>query len=134
MYMDYRTILKKWLTWKAACDGEKVTQKWLAEEAGVHETTISGIMNARHVPEFDTINKIAGAFNVTVSQFLDGPQALQSPMPETLPKNETREQLQMEILKMTEQMEDDKLRLLRDWVRACIESTAGAKKNIAKEL
>lgn len=66
----FNEVLKKLL------ESKKVTQRSLAKNLNLAESTVSGYVSGTSEPDFDTLKKIANFFNVSVSIFFDEPNNL----------------------------------------------------------
>ncbi len=58
---------------KEICKQQGTTLNALAERIGVSQPSISGIATGRQKPSLDTIEKIASALNVSVSELFAAP-------------------------------------------------------------
>lgn len=59
---------------KEICKEKSITLNDLAEKIGVSQPSISGIATGRQKPSFDTLEKLATALNVPVSELFDTPK------------------------------------------------------------
>lgn len=59
---------------KEICKEKGITLNDLAERIGVSQPSISGIATGRQKPSFDTLERIATALNVPVSELFDTPK------------------------------------------------------------
>jgi len=71
--MKERELIQLWLNWKRNRDDESFSQKILAEKAGISPTYLSNIMTGMRNPGTKTLERIAGAFGVTMAEFYGGP-------------------------------------------------------------
>ncbi|MCE5250473.1 LexA family transcriptional regulator [bacterium] len=71
--MKERELIQLWLNWKRNRGDESFSQKILAEKAGISPTYLSNIMTGMRNPGTKTLEKIAGAFGVTMAEFYGGP-------------------------------------------------------------
>jgi len=68
-----RELIKEWIAWKTERDGAPYTFKALAEDAGINPKYLSHVMTGLRNPGMKTLGKMAGAFGVPLTVFLDGP-------------------------------------------------------------
>jgi len=73
--MDIRELIKNWMAWKVRKEGKSYPFKTLAEDAEISPTYLSNIMTGTRNPGSKTLAKIAGAFNISMSDFYAGPPA-----------------------------------------------------------
>ena len=73
--MNTVELIVAWLAWKSRRDAERYTQKRLAIEAGVAESTISFLVNGKSEPDSSTLQKISTALGISVAEFWAGPEA-----------------------------------------------------------
>lgn len=59
---------------KEICKEKGITLNVLAEKIGVSQPSISGIATGRQKPSLDTIEKLAEALEVSVSELFDTPK------------------------------------------------------------
>lgn len=59
---------------KEICKEKGITLNVLAEKIGVSQPSISGIATGRQKPSLDTIEKLAEALEVPVSELFDAPK------------------------------------------------------------
>jgi SOS-response transcriptional repressor LexA len=91
--MNERELIQRWISWKEDTEGVFFSQKKLADSAGISPTYLSSILTGARNAGTKTIERIAAAVGVSVSEFYGGPpgsSAAESsfpapPPPRTLP-------------------------------------------------
>jgi len=71
--MNEREMIRRWIVWKSDRDSKMFFQKDLAEKAGLSITYLSNIMTGTRNPGTKTLERIAGAFGITMAEFYSGP-------------------------------------------------------------
>lgn len=85
--MSERDLIRTWLLWKERTGGRGISQKDLAEQAGLSPTYLSSIMTGTRNAGTKTIERIAEALGITLAGFYAGPPGHDDPFPE---KNEPK--------------------------------------------
>ncbi len=81
--MNERDLIQRWIEWKEKNDRKPFPQKKLADDAGISPTYLSTILTGTRNAGTKTIERIAQAIGVTVSEFYAGP----SPDDDALPSD-----------------------------------------------
>ncbi len=71
--MNERDLIQRWIEWKEKRDRRPFPQKRLADDAGISPTYLSTILTGARNAGTKTIERIAAAIGVTVSEFYAGP-------------------------------------------------------------
>ena len=72
--ISHDELLKQWIAHRSVSDGDRYTQKRLSIETGISEQSISRIISGgTKNPDMRSLDKIAAAFEVSVSEYLEGP-------------------------------------------------------------
>ncbi|MFC1574250.1 helix-turn-helix domain-containing protein [Candidatus Latescibacterota bacterium] len=74
--MKERDMITQWISWKKTRDGSAFSQKKLAKDAGISPTYLSNIITGVRNPGTKTLERIAGALDITMAEFYDGPDKL----------------------------------------------------------
>ena len=71
--MNEREMIRRWMAWKSGRESRSFFQKDLAEKASLSVTYLSNIMTGTRNPGTKTLERIAGAFGITMAEFYSGP-------------------------------------------------------------
>ncbi len=71
--MTERELIRSWLLWKERTESRDISQKDLAEQAGLSPTYLSSIMTGTRNAGTKTIERIVEALGITLSEFYAGP-------------------------------------------------------------
>ncbi|MBT4482462.1 MAG: helix-turn-helix domain-containing protein [Candidatus Latescibacteria bacterium] len=80
--MDTRELIKQWMIWKSGLKGETYSYKALATDAGMSPKYLSSVVTGIRNPGTKTLEKIAQAFGVSMSDFYGGPPGISSSQPQ----------------------------------------------------
>lgn len=71
--METKNTIRAWINWKSTQINDTYTQDMLARDAGIWSSDLSQYLAGKVEPRKKTLDKIARAFGITMSEFWAGP-------------------------------------------------------------